>query len=340
MKLHSNQLLAHLGKPLLPVYLVSGDEPLLVMEACDQIRAAARQQGFEERQLFHAEAGFDWSQLRDEADAMSLFASRRILEIRIPNGKPSDKGDTLKALLQRPNPDNLLLIICPRLDSKSQNTAWHKAVDKHGALVQIWPIERNQYAGWLRHRLQQAGLQADPTAIALLAHQTEGNLLAAVQEIEKLRMSGASRITEDLLLDALGDNARFTAFGFADACLDGSVQDASRILSHLRAEGVEVLSILGALTHKIRQLLTLSGKTGQALAEAFKQARVWPRQQGSYKTALSRLTRQELQQALIIAAKVDAAAKGQGGNAWLLMSELTLLVTSTQLFCPPRLGQS
>ncbi|MDO6749504.1 DNA polymerase III subunit delta, partial [Gilvimarinus sp. 1_MG-2023] len=91
------------------------------------------------------------------------------------------------------------------------------AVDKHGALVQIWPIERNQYAGWLRHRLQQAGLQADPTAIALLAHQTEGNLLAAVQEIEKLRMSGASRITEDLLLDALGDNARFTAFGFADA---------------------------------------------------------------------------------------------------------------------------
>jgi DNA polymerase-3 subunit delta len=340
LKLRTDQLQGHLGKSLLPVYLVSGDEPLLVMEACDQLRAAARAQGFEERQLFHAEAGFDWNQLRDEADAMSLFASRRLLEVRIPNGKPSDKGDTLKALLQRPNPDNLLLVICPRLDSKSQNTAWHKAIDKHGGLVQIWPIERNQYAGWLRHRLQQAGLQADPAAISLLAHQTEGNLLAAVQEIEKLRMSGAVRITEELLQEALGDSARFDAFGFADACLDGKVQEASRILSHLRAEGVEVLSILGALTHKIRQLMVLSGKSGQSLSEAFKQARVWPRQQGSYKTALTRLTRQELQQALVLAEKVDTAAKGQGGDCWLLISELTLLVTSTHLFHNQRLGQS
>ncbi|WP_221801027.1 DNA polymerase III subunit delta [Oceanobacter mangrovi] len=332
MKLRPDQLTAHLSSSLASCYLVSGDEPLLMMEACDQIRAAARAAGFEERQLFHAEAGFNWVELRDEAEAMSLFANRRILEVRIPNGKFSDKGETVQRLASQPGPDNLLLVVCPRLDSKAQTAGWFKAMEKQGAVIQIWPIERNQYPAWLKHRLQQAGLQADPAAVALLAHQTEGNLLAASQEIEKLRIAGITRVTEELLEQWLGDNSRFDAFGYADACLQGNVKDASRMLMHLRSEGVEPLSILGALTHKIRQLLLLTGKSGQQLSEAFKQSRIWPRQQAVYKSAISRLSEQQLHQALVKAEKVDAAAKGMGGDPWLLLAELTILVTATKLF--------
>lgn len=340
MKLRLDQLDGQLGKSLAGIYLVTGDEPLLVMEACDRIRAKARTVGFDERQLFHAEAGFDWNQLRDEAEAMSLFASQRLLEVRIPNGKPSDKGETLKSLAKSNNPDNLVLVMCPRLDSKTQNTAWFKAIEKDGVVVQIWPIERNQYPGWLKNRLQQAGLQADPAAVAMLAHHTEGNLLAAVQEIEKLRISGVQVVTEEMLSGILGDNSRFDAFGYADACMVGNIKDASRMLSHLKSEGVDALSILGALVHKLRQLLALHGKTGQQLSEAFKQSRIWPRQQNGYKSAISRLTRQQLHEAMMMAEKVDAAAKGMGGDPWLLLGELTVLITGTQLYRSSHSGHS
>jgi len=223
------------------------------------------------------------------------------------------------------------LVICPRLDSKSQNTAWFKAIEKDGVVVQIWPIERNQYPGWLKNRLQQAGLQADPAAVSMLAHHTEGNLLAAVQEIEKLRISGVQVVSEEMLVEILGDNSRFDAFGYADACLVGNIRDASRMLSHLKSEGVDSLSVLGALTHKLRQLLLLHGKSGAQLSEAFKQSRIWPRQQNGYKSAISRLSLKQLHEAIKLAERVDSAAKGMGGDPWLLLSELTILVTNTRL---------
>ena len=324
MKLRPDQLTAHLKKELSKCYLVYGDEPLLQMEACDQIRKAAQRSGLEDRLVFHAEAGFDWSGLYTEASSMSLFATRRLLEIRLSNGKPSDKGETFKRLVNDNNPDNLLLIICPRLDSKTQNTAWFKALEKHGVVIAVWPIEREQYPSWLRNRLQHAGIQADPAAAAMLAQHTDGNLLAAVQEIEKLRMSGITHLTEEQAEDITSDHARFDAFGLANACLLGDTADACRILSHLKAEGNEPLSILGALTHKIRQLMTLYGHHGQTLSQAFKDAKVWPRQQGPYKKALSRLTPTDLQKALQIAEKVDIASKGGEGDGWLLLSQLCI----------------
>ena len=266
MKIRQDQLSATLSKELAPVYLISGDDPLLIMEASDDIRAAARKAGIDERDLFHAEGSFDWNHLRDEASAMSLFASRRVLEVRIPNGKPSDKGEALLALINNPNPDNLLLIVCPRLDSSMQRAAWVKAAEKQGVWLPLWPIERNDYPGWLKRRLQQAGLQIEPAALALLAQQTEGNLLAAVQEIEKLRLLGTQSISEDLIQQAIGDSSRFDAFGLADACLLGQLAEAVRILNHLQAEGVEAIMILGALLRKIRQLLALKPLSGQQLS--------------------------------------------------------------------------
>ncbi|ASP38643.1 DNA polymerase III subunit delta [Bacterioplanes sanyensis] len=322
MKLRQDQLQEHLKKGLAACYLVSGDDPLLLMEACDAIRAAARQQGIEERELFHAEAGFDWATLRDEANAMSLFASRRVLEVRISNGKPSDKGTTLQALAEHPNPDNLLLVVMPRLDAKAQRTGWFKALDKAGVFLPIWPIERSQYNGWLQRRLHSAGLHAEPAALAALAQQTEGNLLAAVQEIEKLRLLGESNISEELINDAIGDSSRFDAFGLADACLQGDLAHSSRMLSHLHSEGVDAILILGALNRKIRQLIALHGLSGQQLSAAFKQQNIWPRQQTPYKKALQRLSMTQLYDALRLSEKTDSAIKGSGDNPWLLLSEL------------------
>ncbi|MAD44991.1 MAG: DNA polymerase III subunit delta [Oceanospirillaceae bacterium] len=331
MKIRQDQLGNTLSKGLAGCYLVAGDEPLLVMEACDEIRAAARAAGIEERELFHAEAGFDWRQLQEEANAMSLFASRRILEVRIPNGKPSDKGNALKEILEHPNPDNLLLIVCPRLDAASQRSAWFKAVEKAGVFLPVWPIDRNQYPGWLKRRIQMAGLQFDPAALAALAHQTEGNLLAAVQEIEKLRLLGNPHITEEIIHDAIGDSSRFDAFALADSCLLGNLAEASRILSHLRSEGLEPLMILGALTRKIRQLIALHGLPGPQLSEAFKKQNVWPKQQPPYKKALQRLSAQDLHAALQVAEQADSAAKGSGDDPWRLLNELTVLLTGVKL---------
>ena len=334
MKIRQDQLSATLSRGLSSCYLVSGDEPLLIMEACDEIRAAARAAQIEERELFHAESGFDWRTLLDEANAMSLFSSRRILEVRIPNGKPSDKGAALQQMVSHPNPDNVLLIICPRLDATAQRSAWFKAIESAGVFLPIWPIERNQFPGWLKRRLQIVGLQIEPAALAALAHQTEGNLLAAVQEVEKLRLLGDSPVTEAMINEAIGDSSRFDAFGLADACLLGNLAEAARILTHLQAEGSEPIMILGAITRKIRQLIALYNTSGQQLSEGFKKQNIWPKQQGPYKAALQRIRQNELFAALQKAEAIDNVAKGNGQDPWLLLGELTILLTGHKTHLP------
>lgn len=326
MKIRQDQLGQALQKGLSNTYLVSGDEPLLVMEACQQIRQAAQQQGFDERQVFHAEAGFDWASLADEANAMSLFSSRRILEVRINNGKPSDKGAVLKNIIASKNPDNILLIICPRLDAASQRTAWVKAAEENGMFLPIWPIERNQYMGWLKHRIQYSGLQIEQDALAMLAHHTEGNLLAAVQEIEKLKMLGETSINIELLGEAITNNSRFNAFQLADACLLGNIATSSHILGQLKAEGVEPILILGALVRKVRQLINLKPLQPQQLSAAFKQQGIWPKQQPPFQKALQNLDMQQLHATLKKAESVDHAVKGSGEDPWRLLHELVILL--------------
>ncbi len=334
MKIRQDQLTTTLSRGLCGCYLVAGDEPLLLMEASDEIRAAAQAAGIEERERFYADAGFDWYRLLDEANAMSLFSSRRILEVRIPNGKPSDKGAVLRHMVSHPNPDNVLLIICPRLDAIAQRSTWFKAIECAGVFLPIWPLEREQFPGWLKRRLQLAGLQIEPPALAVLAHQTEGNLLAAVQDIEKLRLLGHSLITEDIIHDAIGDSSRFDAFGLADACLLGNLTEAVRILTHLQAEGSQPLMILGAMTRKIRQLIALYNTSGQQLSEKFKQQKIWPKQQVPYKAALQRINQNELFAALQKAEAIDNAAKGNGQDPWLLLGELAILLTGHKHHLP------
>ena len=331
MKLKTEQLAAHLQKGLTPFYLISGDEPLLVEETCHQIRLATKQHGIEERELLHAEAGFDWTELLDETNAMSLFASRRLLEVRIPNGKPSDKGKALLEVVAKPNPDNIVLIVTPRLDAATQKTKWFKALEAAGVFIAIWPIDKNQLPGWLQRRIQAAGMSASQDAVALFAQRIEGNLLAGVQEIEKMRMMGTQQISAELVEEVTADSARYDAFSLADSCLLGNIGDASRILSHLKAEGHEAIMILGALIRKIRQLISLQAYGPQRLTEGFKSQNIWPKQQPPFKSALSRLSQAELFECLQTAEQIDRAIKGDGNDPWLLLSRLVELLTGVRM---------
>jgi DNA polymerase-3 subunit delta len=331
MKLKTEQLAAHLQKGLAPFYLISGDEPLLVEETCHQIRLATKQHGIEERELLHAEAGFDWTELLDETNAMSLFASRRLLEVRIPNGKPSDKGKALLEVVAKPNPDNIVLIVTPRLDAATQKTKWFKALEAAGVFIAIWPIDKNQLPGWLQRRIQAAGMSASQDAVALFAQRIEGNLLAGVQEIEKMRMMGTQQISAELVEEVTADSARYDAFSLADSCLLGNIGDASRILSHLKAEGHEAIMILGALIRKIRQLISLQAYGPQRLTEGFKSQNIWPKQQPPFKSALSRLSQAELFECLQTAEQIDRAIKGDGNDPWLLLSRLVELLTGVRM---------
>lgn len=333
MKASINQWPQLLKQTLAPAYLISGDEPLLVQEACDQLRLAARQQGFEERLVFHADNSFSWQHLADEANALSLFATRRILEVRL-SGKPSDKGTAFKNIISLASPDNLLLVISPRLDASTQKTTWVKAFESSGVWLPIWPIERSQYPSWLQQRCQQAGLQVERAAIILLAEQTEGNLLAAVQEIEKLKLLGLNSIDAESMQQAISDNARFDAFGLSDMAMLGKLATASRMLNGLKAEGVEPILILGALVRKIRQLLELKQLPTQERAAAFKRMGIWPKQQPPIQAALKQLSLATLHQALQKAETIDAAVKGSGEDIWRLLHELIALIAGFGVLQP------
>ncbi|RMN31989.1 DNA polymerase III, delta subunit, partial [Pseudomonas cannabina] len=269
MKLAPAQLGKHLQGTLAPVYVISGDDPLLCQEAADAIRAAARQQGFDERQVFSADASFDWGTLLQAGASMSLFAERRLLELRLPSGKPGDKGAAaLMEYCARPAEDTLLLISLPKLDGSAQKTKWGKALVEGAQtqFVQIWPVDIGQLPQWIRQRLSQAGLAATQDAVELIAARVEGNLLAAAQEIEKLKlMAEEGQITVETVQAAVADSARFDVFGLTDAVLNGEAAHALRMLEGLRGEGVETPVILWALTRELRALANMSQQFSQGV---------------------------------------------------------------------------
>lgn len=340
MKLNSAQLTKHLQGTLAPIYVVSGDDPLLCQEAADAIRAAARQQGFDERQVFSADANFDWGSLLQAGASLSLFAERRLLELRLPSGKPGDKGAA--ALLEyaaRPAEDTLLLISLPKLDGSAQKTKWGKALVEgpQTQFVQIWPVDAGQLPQWIRQRLAQAGLAAQPDAVELIAARVEGNLLAAAQEIEKLKLlADGQPITLETVQAAVADSARFDVFGLVDAILNGEAGHAQRMLEGLRGEGVEPPVILWALARELRLLASLAQQYSQGipLDKAFSQARppVWDKRKPLMTKALQRHSAQRWSQLLQDAQQIDAQIKGQApGSVWTGLSRLSLLMAGLRL---------
>lgn len=343
MKLNPAQLAKHLQGPLAPVYAVSGDAPLLCQEACDAIRAACRAREFGERQVFHADAGFDWNLLREAGASLSLFAEKRLLELRLPSGKPGDDGvAVLLDYLARPAEDTVLLLSLPRLDGKTQKSKWAKALidGEHCQFVQVWPVDAAQLPQWLRQRLAQAGLSASAEAIDLLVARIEGNLLAAVQEIEKLKL-----LVEGNQLDAatvqasVADSARFELFGLLDAALAGEAAHALRMLEGLRGEGVEAPVILWGLARELRLLAGLAQQHGQGLPleRLIAQARppIFGKRQSLVGRAVQRHPASRWALLLLDAQRIDEQIKGQApGDPWSGLAQLVLAIAGVRLRLP------
>ena len=343
MKLNPAQLSKHLQGNLAPVYVISGDEHLLCQEAADSIRGAARSQGFSEREVFDVDKSFDWGLLYQAAASLSLFADKRLIELRIGSGKPGDKGaSALLDYLARPPEDTVLLLSLPKLDSSTQKTKWAKALIDSPAsqFVQIWPVEAGQLPQWIRQRLAQAGLAATPEAIELIAARVEGNLLAAAQEIEKLKLlANNGQIDVSTVQAAVADSARFDVFGLLDAALNGEAAHSQRMLEGLRGEGVETAVILWALARELRLLATIAQQVngGLSLDKAFGQARppVWDKRRPLISKALQRHSARGWNRLLLDAQRIDAQIKGQAaGDPWSGLSRLALLMAGQRLSLP------
>ncbi len=340
MRLKTEQLATHLSQgPLAPVYLISGDEPLLAQEATDAIRAAARSQGYTERELLHAETGFDWNVVLTEANSLSLFSDKKILEIRIPTGKPGDKGSkTLQEYVSNPSSDTLMLIITPKLESATTRSKWVKAIDSQGVFIQLWPVAPNQLPQWINQRLQQAGIHASRQAVSILADRVEGNLLAAVQEIEKLKLLiPDGEVDGDTMSTIVADSARFNVFSLVDKAMEGEAQSACRTLRGLRDEGTEATVILWALTRELRILIKASDATanGDHLDWALKNLGVWEKRKPLVKNAIRRLPLGQLKQMLRLAGGIDRAIKGmRKASPWDDLTTLILMFCGSQTLRP------
>ncbi|WP_165680593.1 DNA polymerase III subunit delta [Metapseudomonas otitidis] len=343
MKLNAAQLSKHLQGNLAPVYVVSGDEPLLCQEACDAIRSACRARDFSEREVFNAENNFDWGLLLEAGASLSLFAERRLIELRLPSGKPGDKGAAaLMEYLARPPEDTVLLVSLPKLDGSTQKTKWAKAlIDGADAqFIQIWPVDAHQLPQWIRQRMAQAGLAASQEAVDLIAARVEGNLLAAAQEIEKLKLlAEGAQVDAATVQAAVADSARFDVFGLIDAALNGEPAHTLRTLEGLRGEGVETPVILWALARELRQLAGIAQQYAQGvpLEKAFASARppVWDKRRPLVSRALQRHPASRWNQLLSDAQRIDAQIKGQApGDPWIGLAHLALSLAGQRLPIP------
>jgi DNA polymerase III subunit delta len=318
LKLTSDSLATHLAQRLLPAYLISGDEPLLSGEAADAVRARARAAGFSEREVHFIERASDWDEVRASAGNLSLFSSRRLVEIRLASARPGAAGNAaLVSLLEARDPDLLLLVIAPRLDREAQATEWVRALETHGAWLAVWPVDAGRLVDWLRARCRKLGLEASTEALELLAARTEGNLLAAHQELAKLTWLAADgAVTADTVLASVADSARFDVFQLGEAVLLGETTRALRMLAGLRAEGTEATLALWALTRALRDLWT--ARTEGAAPPA------WQRRSAALTKALQRAPRLSFAALAQRAARADRTIKGRlTGDAW---DEMALLV--------------
>lgn len=315
MRLRAEQLAANLKKSgLAPIYLISGDEPLQVMECADAIRQHAQQQGFEERIVFDATGSFDWNSLLNEVSALSLFSSKRLIELRMGSAKPGKEGGSILAQYAgNPPADNVLIITAERLDKQAQQTKWFGALDKAGVTAQIWPIDSAQLPVWIQTRVAKQGKQINITAATLVADRVEGNLLAAKQEIDKLcLLINKPEITADDVLAAVSDSTRFDVFELIETALTAKTAKTIRILHGLRSEGVEPGNIYGVLMWELRRLCSMAYlvKTGTPIEKIFTDYRIWDNgRKQAIKTTLRQHRTGDLHRLLRFAIQIDRKIK-------------------------------
>ena len=339
MRLKTEELFKQLTKGLSPVYLFTGDEPLQLLELENIVRQTARKQGFNSREVFSVDASFSWNDLNTAADSLSIFSDKKIIECRIPTNTVGTEGSkALIAYCERLPDDTVLMISMAKLDSKSLKTRWVEAIDKIGVIVQVWALEGQDLLNWLQHRLHRRGLHVEPDGLRLLAARTEGNLLAANQEIEKLYvLFGEGRLSMAQLNHAVADSSRFDVFKLTDSLLSANINRLLKILNSLRAEGIAAPVVLWALSREARTLIKmkLAIASGQHKDAVFKQNQIWDKRKVLVDKALSRTTLAQLNQLLVLCAKADRQIKGQqAGDEWQTLLEICLKFASAPLPTP------
>ena len=330
--LRIEQLAGSLQRGLAPVYLVGGEEPLLLQECCDEIRQAAREKGFVERELLQVERGFDWSSLQHAA-APSLFATQKIIDLRLRTGKPGREGaKVLTAWAADPDPSILLMVSCEKWDASSRKAKWSTALEKAGQRIDIWPINASDLPGWLAKRMQAHGMRPEPEVLELLADRLEGNLLAARQEIDRLALlKGSGTITLDDVMQAVADSSRFDAFALAEHMLSGNLRDGLRVAAGLQRMDTPLPMILGALIKELKttEAFRLAIRGGEHESTVFRRLFVWRNRQGTIRAAARRLDTRSLFEAFKLLGLIDRQSKGRAaGDPWQSLDSLLLRLSA------------
>ena len=334
MRLRLEQLEQHLSNQLLPIYLVSGDEPLQSMETLDMLRGKAKAEGYDIRELLDVGRDFHWSTLTQSAASMSLFGDKRIIECRLNTSKPGKEGGAaLIEYCEHLPQDTILLIQMSKLEKASQNSKWFKAIEKSGAVIQLWPVNHQQMPGWIKRRAQALGLSLPHDAATLLAERVEGNLLAAAQELEKLRLLFSDKIAAEEALKlsaeevakAVSNSARYSVYDLVDAALLGDKKRAITVLMGLQSEGVAAPLIAWSLNNEVRQLLNYRQAVNQGHSPELVFNSVWQNRRELVKNAVRRLSEVRLKQLTSRAALVDKVTKGFAkGDIWDELLNLAL----------------
>ena len=342
MQIYSEQLSSALQGTLLPLYIISGDEPLQMQECGDQLRAAGREAGFVDREVIDVDSRFDWESLRHWAVNPGLFADQRLLELRLQSLKIGKDGSAaLVDYCENLQPENLLLIVSPKVDKAQQRSKWWKTVDQVGGVIQIWPIDNAKMPQWLQQRAKQKGIHLETDALNWLVQQVEGNLLAADQELEKLAIihvqsavDNRSHLTQKEVMDLVGNMARYSIFSLIDAILAADPLRIARIVPRLEQEGEEPVKIIWFIEREVRLLQGLSRaiQLREPLSAWFRSRGVWQKRQPLMQKAASRFSEAiwtRLQQRIL---RVEKIAKGgESGNCWDELLQLSLLLAGKRI---------
>lgn len=332
MRLRPDQLNNHLQRSgLAPIYFVSGDEPLQKLECIDQIRMAARAQGYDERLVFNVDKTFDWDSINQASANLSLFSSRRIIECRMASPKPGKEGGrVLLEYAEQLNEDNLLIISSDKLDKSAQNNKWVKAVEKVGALIQIWPVNPARLPTWIQNRLQSRQKRITQDAARLIAQRVEGNLLAAQQEIDKLiLLIDKDDIDIEDVITAVADSSRYDVFDLIESAFLGNTDRILYMLQGLRNEGIEPMALFGAWMWEFRRLCSIAHQheSGANLEGLFKSYRIWDQKKRPMNAVLQRHSCQSFDQLLKFCASIDKTLKSsRRDQAWDQFNALLLAI--------------
>lgn len=332
MELTPERLAAQLAdEPLRPVYLIAGPEPLRVLEAADAIRAQARLQGYAEREVFDADGrDFDWDALDATFRAPSLFASRRLVELRLPTAKPGKEGADVITRYCADPPADVTLLITGGEWSRQHGGKWSEAVARVGRIAVAWAVKPHELVDWIEARLRSRGVRADREGVQRLAERVDGNLLAAAQEIDKLALLDDGQTLDAPRMESLvADAARFDVFRLLDAAMNGQGALASRMLAGLRAEGTVVPALMGMVVMELQRTAALArvAARGGNLAAEFKAQRIWDSKQAVYRRALQRHDEARWERFIAEAGRIDRIAKGRAsGDAWQVLERLVLAI--------------